>query len=327
MIERLDSGEIVEFIRTLPEQSKVDCKADLRLDNDYLKSELVKDITAIANAHGDHVGYLFYGIDLAKGDPVVGIKTHHDDATLQQIVAPKLEHAPSFLYYEASIRESTIGVVVIPPSNMRPHIIRTSYGKLHAGGIPIRRGSSTTWSNSQDLRLMHAAATDVVGVGELVMLASDPSIPTSALAVRAWNYATDAGHEDAARVLKLEITGYGPDHGPEEVPKDRTTKTYVTSTELRPGDLLIGPIETLARLPGLQEAEFIFDQSLAELESYTKMSSDPKSLLHIRQQMKTVADGEAEAFIYFPVTSIESMISSIRNRITGYLMEMKENTS
>lgn len=155
VIQRLSRIRIEELIRA-PEQTKLDFKSDLRLDNDHLKAEFVKDVIAVANSPGD-TGFLLYGVDATLPDPIVGISRSFDDATLQQIVNSKVDRPVAFLYYEQQFDARKIGVVVIPPSSLRPHIVSSTTGNLKDGQIPIRRGSSTTRATAEDLAEMNAA--------------------------------------------------------------------------------------------------------------------------------------------------------------------------
>ena len=155
MIHRISVSEIKQLVAT-PEQPKLDLKADLRLDNDHLKAEFVKDVVAVANSPGE-TGFLLYGVDSTLPDPIVGISRSFDDATLQQMVNSKVERPVAFLYYEQQFDARKVGVVVIPPSSLRPHIVGSPIGNLKEGQIPIRRGSSTTWATAEDLAEMNAA--------------------------------------------------------------------------------------------------------------------------------------------------------------------------
>ena len=116
----------------------------------------MKDVTAIANTPGG-TGYLLYGVDLSRSDPIAGMPQSFDDARLQQTVNSRVNPPISFLYYEQDFDGIRVGVVQIPPSASRPHIVSRAVGNLRDGQIPIRRGSSTTWANPTDLAEMHSA--------------------------------------------------------------------------------------------------------------------------------------------------------------------------
>ena len=115
------------------------------------RGEVIKDIVAIANASPLSYGFIVYGVDPRKPDPIIGISCHYDDAKLQQLLKNKVEPAPEFLYYEASIGAKSVAVIQVAPSKRRPFIIAVDLGRVRAGQIPIRRGSSTDGARLSDL--------------------------------------------------------------------------------------------------------------------------------------------------------------------------------
>ena len=161
MIEKLTIEKIIDIVRVRPEQGIFDWKRDLKFSNEDEKSEVIKDIVAIANATFDKPGFIFYGIDPNREDPILGISMRLDDANLQQLLKDKVSPGVKFLYYEA-IRpndQKRIGVIYIPPSHARPHIMVVNFGKLRDGQIIIRRGSSTSGIRFQDLSECFYGAT------------------------------------------------------------------------------------------------------------------------------------------------------------------------
>jgi len=152
MITALTIDEIVSLVGATPEQAALDWKTDFVLPSDDEKrGEVIKDITAIANASPLSYGFIVYGVDPRKPDPIIGISSHYDDAKLQQLLKGKVEPAPEFLYYEASAGAKTVAVIQLAPSRRRPFIIAVDIGKVRAGQIPIRRGSSTHGARLSDL--------------------------------------------------------------------------------------------------------------------------------------------------------------------------------
>lgn len=329
MIEKLEGSTVLEIIRKLPEQSKYDCKSDLILGTDDQKSELVKDVTAIANAHGQETGYLFYGVDLRQADPVVGLMRHYDDATLQQMVNSKLEKPVSFLYYETHTGDHAVGVVVIPSSHNRPHIVSTSFGKLKAGQIPIRRGSSTAWANSDDLRLMLAGQPARQSrrddVAALLRNAGDPTYPVSKLAVEAWQLASPVVESEEIGWLRKEIVGYSPD---DENPPHRLCKGYVSLYEINPFSLSHYSLDTIASMEPdkFAEKQVGVPHSIAELEDLLAPNEDPKGILVVRREFETRKGKQTQGYIYFTPRVIKSMITNIRGMIVKLGMRLQPET-
>jgi len=152
MINALTIDEVVSLVKTAPEQAVLDWKVDfVQPTDDEKRGEMIKDIVAIANASPLSYGFILYGVDPRKPDPIVGISAHYDDAKLQQLLKGKVEPPPNFLYYEVSAGVKTVAVIQIAPSKQRPYIVAIDIGKIRAGQIPIRRGSSTDGIRLSDL--------------------------------------------------------------------------------------------------------------------------------------------------------------------------------
>jgi predicted HTH transcriptional regulator len=150
IIKKLTITEIINILKSTPEQQLFDWKSDLVLTKNH-DCEIIKDIAAIANATTKTAGYIFYGVNPDKPDPLIGISHSHDDANIQQLVEGKVDPPIKFLYYEVSYNSSIIGIIHVPPSFKRPHIIAVNIEKLRAGQIPIRKGSTTTGITQHDL--------------------------------------------------------------------------------------------------------------------------------------------------------------------------------
>lgn len=144
MIRQLTIDEVVELVRSTPEQSVFDWKVDFSLPkDDESRGELVKDIAAIGNAAVSSYGFILYGVDPRRSDVIVGITNRYDDARIQELVKGKIEPAVDFVYYEVSFGAKIVGVIQVKPTRLRPHIIRVDLGRVRRGQIPIRRGSAT----------------------------------------------------------------------------------------------------------------------------------------------------------------------------------------
>lgn len=156
MIPRLSRNEVIEMLYNYPEQSKFEWKQDVNILNENKKSEMAKDVIAIANAHGTSDGYILYGVDPREKDPIKGITISLDDATIQQIVNSKIDRPIDFIYYDMEIDGKKIGLIKINNNQKRPYIVKVDYGKLEKNTIPIRRGSSTDFATEDDLQNMYS---------------------------------------------------------------------------------------------------------------------------------------------------------------------------
>jgi len=144
MISALTIEQIISLVKSTPEQTAFDWKSDFIPPKDNEKrGEIIKDIVAIANASPLSYGFIVYGVDPRKPDPIVGTTSNYDDSKLQQLLRGKVEPLPKFLYYEVSTGTKTVSVIQVSSSKKRPFIVSVDIGKIKAGQIPIRRGSST----------------------------------------------------------------------------------------------------------------------------------------------------------------------------------------
>jgi len=153
MIKKLTINDIVEIIQKTPEQCLFDWKSDLKFINtsEKKKSEIVKDIVAIANATTTGPGFIFFGVHPEHPNIIKGITERNDDSNFQQLVEGKVEPNIDFVYYEVNYGNLDVGVIHVEPSLKRPHIITKNYGILRKGQILIRRGSSTDGIKREEL--------------------------------------------------------------------------------------------------------------------------------------------------------------------------------
>ena len=113
-------------------------------ENDYVKSELLKDILAFANAWRRQEAIILIGVEEVKGGRgiVNGVADHLEDANLQQFVNSKINEPLSFLYEAHSIDGEPVGVIRIPVQK-RPFFAVKTYGKVSENAVYLRRNSST----------------------------------------------------------------------------------------------------------------------------------------------------------------------------------------
>lgn len=139
--------ELLNMLRYKSEGTDIDFKsAQYRFTKgtEEEKSELLKDILAIANSWRDGPGYILLGFKDNRPHPaeVIGIQESIDDSRLQQFVNGKIKPKLTFSYEEHLYDEKTVGVIIIPKQK-RPFYITSAYGKLKSNVVYVRRGSST----------------------------------------------------------------------------------------------------------------------------------------------------------------------------------------
>ncbi len=129
------------------ENSKVDFKLKLCLENESSKKEFAKDISAIANTREGR-GYLIFGIEDKKRE-IVGIDPgDFKEEKLQQIVASRVDPPVPIKVETIKIDNLSVAVITIYNTNQRPHQMRES------GAFYIRRGTTTDIMRKDEIASM-----------------------------------------------------------------------------------------------------------------------------------------------------------------------------
>ena len=139
------------------------------------KGELLKDILAFANTSREDTAYILIGVKEVKGrrNQVVGVDQFLDDAQIQQFVNSKTQRPVEFSYQYVSIENRTIGVIEIPVQ-IRPIYLKKKFGKVVAGKVYVRRGSSTDVASPDEIAQMGKNnITDTIDASTLVYNVTD----------------------------------------------------------------------------------------------------------------------------------------------------------
>jgi hypothetical protein len=139
MITKEETRRIVNDIDQ--EGISLDYKEDLVLENDGDKAGLVKDVISLANSSKN--AHIIIGVQ-NKPKKLVGLKTHHDTAQLNEILKDKCDPPISVEYIEVDISGHIVGVIEIKGENP-PYIVsvRDKFGGLKTKGkyCHIQRGT------------------------------------------------------------------------------------------------------------------------------------------------------------------------------------------
>ncbi|MDR5901617.1 helix-turn-helix domain-containing protein [Halomonas icarae] len=169
----------LEELRYRGEGSDLDYKAErypFAKASDEEKSEILKDILALANTHRDSTAYILLGFKENPPHPadVVGLSPEGviDDARLQEFVNGKLETKLTFRYEERLFDGQHIAVISIP-QQQRPFYLKKDYGKLSKDTVYVRRGSATGIASPREIAMM-GAANMVRGEAEIQLLFQTP---------------------------------------------------------------------------------------------------------------------------------------------------------
>lgn len=125
---------------------------------DEAKSELLKDILALANSWRIEDGYILIGVQESQGgkSTPLGTTDHIPDHSLQQFVNTKLNRPIRFSYEVHSLNNMQIGIIRVQ-SVQRPVYLRSDFGRLKAGDVYVRRGSSTALADPDEVAAMGEA--------------------------------------------------------------------------------------------------------------------------------------------------------------------------
>jgi len=156
------SAQFLETLLFKQEGDELDFKRDQYSfigASDEAKSELVKDVLAFANAWKTSDAHILVGVDEVQCGRamVVGIKAHIDDAALQQLVNSKTNIPIQCSYSAVEIDGKRVGVLKVSASQERPVFLTKNFGKLNAGVVYIRRGSSTDVAKPDEVAKMGIA--------------------------------------------------------------------------------------------------------------------------------------------------------------------------
>lgn len=147
-----------QYVMTKPKAEDGAAGADITDLFRKKKSELLKDILAMANAWRDSTCHILIGVKEQKGGAaeVIGLPDDQlfDDAVFQQFVNEKLAHPLRFSYSIAEHEGKKVGVLAIPKQPGRPFYSATSFGNVAANAVYVRRGTSTAIADPTEIARM-----------------------------------------------------------------------------------------------------------------------------------------------------------------------------
>jgi hypothetical protein len=132
------------------------------------KSELLKDILALANAWKATDAYLIIGVEEVNGRAagLPGAAPDLNDSDVQQFVNSKTNRPISFAIEHVDYETTQITIIRIDQKQPRPIFLNKSYGRLKKNVVYIRHGSSTE----------EASPDEVVEMARQEVVASVPEV-------------------------------------------------------------------------------------------------------------------------------------------------------
>lgn len=128
------------------------------------KSEFAKDVLAMANAWRSEAAFILLGVDetvLPGPGRAIGAVDFPDDAILQELLRAKTNRVLEFSFEVVSFQGKRIGVLRVP-CQKRPFFLKKDFGKLKAGVVYVRRGSSTDQADPDEVFRMGAESVEDV---------------------------------------------------------------------------------------------------------------------------------------------------------------------
>lgn len=147
-----------------PEGLNLDFKSEqYRLSDRNEKSKLIKDILAFANTTRTSTAYILTGVKENPGDKptVVGVSETLDDASIQQLLNSNTNRPVIFSYRTEQLSTKEVGVIMIPVQE-RPIFFTRNYGSVKSNTVYIRRGSSNSVADPDEIFKMGTASVQAL---------------------------------------------------------------------------------------------------------------------------------------------------------------------
>lgn len=155
----MDDEALIERLLLGGESAKCDFKRDQyeqSASEPQKRSELLKDVLAMANAWGEGPGYIVLGV--SDDGQLIGLKAEDsvDDSRLQQFIQSKLNAVLQFSYRELIYRGVRLGLITVP-AQQRPFYSMAPFGIVKAHDVLVRRGTSTASARPDEIANMGRA--------------------------------------------------------------------------------------------------------------------------------------------------------------------------
>ena len=161
----MDDQQLVDSLLSRLESDDLDFKSrEYNVSNAHLQSKFIKDIVAMANTPRSGSAYIVLGVTEHKGKAtgIRGVSEHPDPADLLNILIDRVEPVPRFTYRRVTYNGTELGLIEIPPNQLRIAIPRNDLGVLRKGAVYIRRNSANTEADSTELDRIYSLRPESV---------------------------------------------------------------------------------------------------------------------------------------------------------------------
>jgi hypothetical protein len=128
------------------------------------KSELLKDILAFSNTWRSEPAYILIGVD-NKDQSIFPVDRHPDDSRLQELINSKTNRPIVFSYRPVTYRNQSLGLYTIEVQE-RPIFAKKKFGNVDQNAVYVRRGSSTTIADPEQIAKMGAIDAQRMAAGK-----------------------------------------------------------------------------------------------------------------------------------------------------------------
>ncbi|MEQ4487951.1 MAG: ATP-binding protein [Dehalococcoides mccartyi] len=150
-----DDQTVIRDLLKQDEGPRIDFKsADFRIDTDFNKASLIKDILSMANTPRSGSSYIVTGVakKLDGSKELLNIVNHIDDANIQSLIGGNVRPIPKVHYRSVSYQGVSLGILEVFPKRGGPFYPTSDYkGLLQHNTIYFRRGSSNSEATGPDL--------------------------------------------------------------------------------------------------------------------------------------------------------------------------------
>lgn len=212
--------ELDYLIENELENTRLDFKREFYHKEKY--NELIKDVMAMANAHVEDTKYIIFGVKLLED----GSRSFHsvqetpDQADIEQLIHNNIEPTIELSFYPYKFKDLQLAILEIQGFNDRPYMSKKDYKGIKAGDSVIRKGSTTSPLNRDDLDKIYSYSSNTVNPHK-IEVGFNENLETI-LEVNAKGYNTEDLPSSKEKKFYEEKLGILKEHIQEEDRKNKT---------------------------------------------------------------------------------------------------------
>ncbi len=208
--------ELIRMLIDSGESEKIEFKSQYEISKSW-RAEAVRDLIAMANTHGERPGHILLGV--SDDGRIVGLPTQLDSAKLEEWLNGLIDPRVDFRYSEAKFEEGRVGVIEVPFSHQRFHLVKNDLNgtnereSLKKGQSWIRHNSSKRPPTRWDMAEMKAAFAKSIAPEPKLKLEFEQG-GTELEVTTAWLDMRDSQQDSLARFMSSAVTSRDPFYEP-----------------------------------------------------------------------------------------------------------------